>query len=140
MVVFAIETDCLGIVQDFMKDTHKRLQNNSLRRNPYDGGTARLPNNRFIDTPDRYLIDMTPLYPPTYLGGIFAIVGSIFWRGFVWNWLLTVGVLLLASGLLWSRYFMFVMLRLGLKKAGYNGPVRLIRDNDILKHIIDGII
>jgi len=136
MVVFAIRTENREIVKGFMKDTNERLQEKTLAKNPYLGKTIRL-RNYDNKAPDYYLIDMTPLYPPFYLGGLFAVmIYFIFPRKF----LIVGGLIVFALGVFWSKYFMFVMLRLGLKKAGYVGPVKLIRDNNILNYLMYEVI
>ena len=137
MVVFAIETKTNGIVQGFMEATHKRLQSCRLAENPFSGGIVRIRNT--CTAPiyhDKFLIDMTPLYPPTYLGGLFIIIPTLVWRGLTLNGFLVAGLILLSTGLLWSRYFMFVMLKLGIRKAGHRGPIKLIKDNEILNYLM----
>lgn len=136
MPVFAIKTDHREIVKCFIEDTNKRLDSKEITKNPFKGKIVRVKNYD-CKLPDYYLVDLEPLYPPFYLGGLFAVmINIVFYRA----WLLWAGIIVFSLGFFWSKWFFFIMLRLGLRKAGYPGPVNLVKDKDAIKTIMYKIL
>jgi hypothetical protein len=130
MTIFGIKTELSPEVDKFMLETHYRLQSSDMQKNPYYGGVSKVAECT-------HLIDMTPIYPPFYLSGWLVLMLCLVWFKV---WVLIVGLVLLSFGLVWSKYFLFFMLRLGLRKHGYKGPVRLICNKLLLNRMVNRII
>lgn len=134
MAIFAIwiEEDIISL--KYMEDTKQRLGRESLVHNPFIGSIKRWNNKRLEGT--YYGIDITPIYPKIYLWGIVLALVPLLFTGLkltIWNY---PGMVLFCGGVFWHRLFFYAVLRMGLRKAGYKGKIKLLSNSDILKRII----
>ena len=130
MAQLGIEIDIDDKVIKYMTETHKRLQNDSLIHNPFVGKVKLIICQRKA----QYLIDMTPVYPKVYLGGVFLTVAPLLFWGF--GWWLSFGVCIMSLYFLWTKYFIYLALRLGLKKIGYKGKVKILTNEEIINSLL----
>jgi hypothetical protein len=79
------------------------------------------------------VLDIKPIYPP-----IFWFVAVPLIVGMVFGWLVVViiGLLILSTGLLWTKYFFYLMIILGLRKEGYKGKVVLVNEATLVRELM----
>lgn len=131
MATFAVEIEG-GKGLSFMKDTQLRLQNPSLAQNPFQG---KIVNMQSQGNKDYYLIHMKPIYPRIYLMGLLWMMIAFMFNG-VGVWLLP-GILLFGTGAIWSKFFFYSVMRIGLRKQGYKGKIRLLGYNNMIDKIVN---
>lgn len=114
----------------FLNMVKARLRVPDMIRNPFIGAVHEV-GIAF------YILDISPIYPawvPRY-GAVLCLLPPFLFSA-SWPWYVP-GVLLAALGLLWTRFFFFLMMRAGLKKAGYRGHMRLLRDAETLRAVMN---
>lgn len=130
MASFGFLTEKSELVESFIEKTNQRLEVHHILKNPFEG--------RIIKIKGIYLASMNPMYPNLSLLGLIFILGWFAIFGFkLIGWYIP-GLVLLVSGVFWSKYFFYLMLKKGLKKEGYTGIVKLIPNNKIIERIVKG--
>ncbi len=139
MVIFGIELSRNKEAIKFMEETKQRLEDNgNIVTNPFYGTIKRLPLVR--KDKDHYILIMDPVYIKFYKFGYFLLAGACIFIGFRLSPMYLPGIILSSTRFFWSRFFMYLGLFFGLKKKGYKGKVKLIRDSDSLRLMVNGII
>ncbi len=144
MVIFGIELERTKEAIRFMDETKQRLtKNTNLVTNPFYGTIKRLQlqttkYDKYVK--DHYVLVMDPVHIKFYKIGFFLIAGAFFFKGFQLSYAYLPGLILLASSFFWSRFFMYLGLFFGLKKAGYKGRVKLLRDSTTLRDMLNEVI
>lgn len=131
MAVFGISLDRHYSAMKFMLATEQRLQSTNVMRNPFTGGVLYAgegPGER-----DVYGVVMEPLYPKVWLIGLVWIAASILLGG-SWGWYVP-GLIMLGLGFFWSVAFMYIGLRIGIKRSGYAGRVRLVTKGELVRRL-----
>lgn len=134
MAIFGIKTIFTPALHKFMEESNERLKSESILDNPFKGVVKIIKR---IDSNIYYGIDITPIYPPVPLAGALFMVIPLIFTGWRWSWWLLPGAVFLALGVLWSKYFFYGVLRLGLRKKGIRQKIRLLRNNELLKVLIN---
>lgn len=135
MVVFGVrlfQDDNIIPAAKFMIQTNERLQSNNIVLNPFRGGIKDYePKEKDGKVIVDYAVFMKPVYPcfPLFFLllaiGIYVITST--------NWVFWFFLALSSLGILWTRYFFYVMLRLGLRKANYYGKVKLLSAAQVME-------
>lgn len=73
-------------------------------------------------------------WPPLHLMGLLGIAAAWFF-GLAWGWFI-IPVIMSSLSLFWIPGFYILMFRLGLKKAGYKGKVRMMSPAKMLEVIV----
>lgn len=129
MVIFGVETEKESKAVDrFYKEVDEKLQGDNLVKNPFIGYVRRYGLVA--------VVKMHPVYPRVYWFGLLSLVLSVFFRGFGWSWWHLPGFILLGISFFWSRYCFYTLLLLGLKKKGYRGKVKLLRDQYTINRVV----
>lgn len=128
MASFGVEIEEKKEVIDFVIATNKRLQDGRILNNPFHG--------RILNLGDALAVSMRPIYfnIPLVAAFFIGIPCSVFW-GFRPFWMIPVAFFLCAS-LLWSRFFFFAFMFLGLRKAGYKGKYKLLSNPETIRRLI----
>jgi len=128
--MLGVELEKQDAVMVYMAETEERLKGNSILTNPFTGKIRLL----LLEDKLQYLIDMTPVYPKVYMGGVlvFGIPALFFGVG----WWLIPGVCIMALYFLWTKWFIYLALRAGLKKARYKGKVKVLSNEDMLNSLL----
>jgi len=130
MATFVIQTKNNPIVKEFIEETNHRLLGKSFVTNPYQGRITEVFNSKDSLT---YLISMSPIYPKPLSVPIFIVlIGTVFSL----HWATFLGVFFLLFNFLWSAQFLFIMVKAGLKKKGYQGKLTKIKNNELLKEVV----
>lgn len=135
MAVFGVVTEKSPEAFQFIVDTNQRFNKKELVSNPFSGSFIKL----FIRDDD-YLafVKMKPVYPNFgFIIGYTTLCLVWFFKGFAWSNLYILPFSFLLAGLLWSRKFFFYVMEKGLKKAGYNGKVRLLKHEELCESLVD---
>jgi hypothetical protein len=108
-------------------DFSERMSNNNFIQNPFFGGVKPISDNV-------YCISITPVWVDvSWFGWLGVLMPYLVWG---WsNWLIF-PIIIGLSGILWTKYFFFFMLKLGLKKAGYKDKIKLIHSEDIVDIVV----
>lgn len=138
MVIFGIEIDRTKESIAFMEETHNRLQVPNLVTNPFYGRVKRLSLQK--NKKDHYVLVMDPVYIKFYTIGYFLLAGAVVFAGFRLSVAYLPGLILSSTRFFWSRFFMYLGLVLGLKKAGYKGKVKLLRDSTTLRKLLNEVL
>jgi hypothetical protein len=110
---FIVEEEIDGIVEQF----NFNLENNMLFKGKGITKIIKLVYN----------LEMEYLYPLSYtlyVWGILAVIGIVLMNSIIY---IGAGILLFITAVLMSEYFYFVMLKIGLRKKGYKGKIKLVR-------------
>ena len=134
MAVFGVETDADTSVIKFMKESHDRLQSNNIVDNPFNGRIIRAKDNNTKKY--TYVVIMQPIYPKIYLIGLFYIGIALLFTGMRLSLWQLPGIILYATGIFWSKIFIYSGLKMGLRKYGYRGKVRLLSATATLERVI----
>lgn len=127
MAVFSIQLDNNEMI-DYLRDCNYRLQNNNLLENPFRAKICDIKDNT-------YIIRMLPVYPPAYILGFVSLIPMLLFFGF--KWFLIFPLIITLSGVFWSKWFFYFMLRIGLRKKGYNGKIRLLGNNEMMERVLE---
>jgi hypothetical protein len=137
MSVFGIETENNLGVRIFMLQTLERLKNPNLIINPFNG-LIKLVNCN--DKQLTYIVKITPVYPPFWLFGVLIGVIISAYKGTVLTYWNIATCFFLFFGLFWSKYFIYIVMRIALYKHGYKGKAKLISNSRLLCTMIETII
>ena len=112
----------------FLEDTNKRISENNLIKNPFTGTIKRIG--------DIFLVDLKPIYFNFTPFFIFPIIGLYLFMGFTWIMIFPASLCLLS--IFWTKYFFYFFFKIGVKKAGYKGKVKLLKDSETLRGVLYG--
>lgn len=136
MAIFGVELENNITATKFMEETDKRLSIDNLVTNPFEGKVKRLE----LEDKDNYVIVMDPVYPHFYQWGLIGILVTFMIVGFKLSYWYLPSLIIYSFGFFWSKYFFFIVLYLGLKKAKYTGKVRLLSNKKILRSIVKTVL
>ena len=127
MTTFGIETDNNQAVYKFIEETNERLQVENFVKNPFKGKIVLVEQEETIKAG----IHIEPIYPnPFYLGAV-ATLGLILLKGFtLWS---LIPLTLVLIGFLHTNIFFYIMMKQGLKKAGYKGKTKFITSDKVVE-------
>ena len=122
MAIFGIDIGNNVDIKIFLGLTKTRLDNNIIF-----GGSVKQKTDNF------YLIEMIPLLPPFYWIGFIGLFSTLYLAG-VTKWLIP-SLLISATSILWSKYFYFFMLWVGVKKNVHKGIIMLLSNEETIKRL-----
>lgn len=132
MVVFGVKGEYNFKLREFMDQANKNLQLEDVAKNPFQGSIRLL---RRQGNYDYYLIIMDPIYPRFYIVGIFLAFLPWLFTGIELSWFMAPGLILTATGIFWSKFFIYGILRIGLIKSHIKVKLKLIGNSDVLRFI-----
>lgn len=131
MPILGIEVNRNNNAFKFMNYTRKRLEEPNFIKNPFFAPVVKRFSHSLQLTKrvkDTYIIYIDPLYPN--LGKLIPfliIAGLVF--GFNEYLIMAMGLLAFVY-FTHTRYFYYMLLKRGIRKQGYKGPIRLLSIND----------
>jgi len=130
MVFFGVELEGTSEVMKFISDTKQRLTNPHIAKNPYkEAEIMYLPNTLVYYAKPVYLL--FPLYASISIGVLtFLFAGLNYSIGYI------IALVFLSLSFFWTKWFSYPMLKIGLKKAGYNGKVKLLSTEELFKRLL----
>lgn len=134
MAMFVISTEADETVTKFVKETRDRLLSHNIVTNPFVGDVSRIDVAEDKRIRAYHIFSMRPIWPNvTYIGWVGLLIILYAW-GLTYFAIpfLVFGL----AGFFWSPLFFFYMLKLGLKKAGYKGEVKMVGVSKTLHYII----
>lgn len=137
MAVFGIQTEKNRAAKKFMRDSHERLQRPSIITNPFEGHIVKVSDSSSADV-DYYVVDIEPVYPKFYYMGLLGIFLALVF-GNINAWLIP-GSIIFLMGIFWNKFWFYIMLRLGLRKAGYKSRVRIVNNELLIRKMIKSIL
>ena len=81
------------------------------------------------------VVDMKPLLFPFYWLGLVSFITIYYFWGFRPK-LLTFAFIVFCGGIFWTRYFFYFFLKIGIKKEGYLGKIKLMSHQDTLREVL----
>lgn len=131
MVVFGFIVDQgSSIVQKFIDDVGTKLRSSNITKNPFFGRVRATGIAQRGKSKDLIVLSIRPIYPNYSVWGWVAAAVTfplgIRWLTFTW---VAVGLL----GFFWTKYFFISMMKLGLRKAGYKGPIEVINASESME-------
>lgn len=139
MVVFAFETKETVELLKFVFETNVRLEEKGIVKNPFYGRITLVPltaKNKIYT----YVVNLEPVYPKIYVIGSVLTLMTFLLAGARWTPWLWPGIILMSTIFLWSKYFYFIFIILGLKKSGHTNKLKLITDKETIIRLIDSIL
>lgn len=121
MVIFGVELE--KEADDFMRLSEERLNKKTIVYKGY-----------FKKFRDFYLIDIQPLIFPFYWIGFMGVLSTLYFAGLTIY--LIPSIIISLSYLFWSKYFIYYMLMIGLRKSGYKGKIKLIKHEELLREVV----
>lgn len=133
MTIFGVRLDNNMVALTFLSESNERLQVKSLIKNPHHGKIT-----TYIENESNLIgvIDITLVYPPAWWGGLILLAPIFLFKGFSWSWWYFPGILMISSGIFWTKYFYALISYIGLKKRGYKGTFSIIPNSELLRFII----
>lgn len=128
MAIFCIQAPYSETMRLFMEKTNHKLKSDNVILNPFTGAVKLYPGDL-----DRFLIVITPIYPRIYFAGLLLIVLPPMFNQVLISWWQLPGLILLMFGFFWSKYFFYIMLRLGIRKNVGKISLKLYNIEDLLK-------
>ena len=132
MALFGVRTDDTVISNNFIDDVSERLEGVNLAKNPFNGYAK-----RFLDdaTDLVTVFNMKPLWPN--FGPWVALISCVPIMLFTdWPWavskLFIIPLFFVGLSFFWSETFFYFSFIAGLKKAGYRGPIKKLKKNDLV--------
>ena len=112
----------------YINKTNKNLKANDVLKNPFTGV--------IINAKEFLAVYINPIYFnfPKYVCVLLLGTGLVFKIYFTWFWIIFFIFLLLNS--FWSSYFYYIMLKIGLRKAGYKEVIKYISPKNTLERLI----
>lgn len=130
MALFAVKTDRSDAVADWFNETTSRARESNMLKNPFNIRVKRI----FRRTYWVLVLEVSPVYPNLSIFGWMTAVGIVMLWG--WTWWLLPAVFIGCLGVFWTSEFYFLVTKMGLRKAGYKGPVKRLRFADVIKEVI----
>jgi hypothetical protein len=126
MALVGIRTDDSVDALCFWNKTAHRLESNDLSKNPFDAKVKLLSSTLTV-------LDIKPVYPSFFWFGLIPVL-----IGFVlgWSFLVVLGALVFSVGVLWTKYFFYLMILLGLRNEGYKGKVVLVNHATLVRELV----
>lgn len=131
MAFFGVETEGEDYVAGFVVSTNKRLENNTLHKNPFEAKLTKKGNNVFV------YIKPIFLNIPLYLVFFITVPTMIFTKlsSFFFTYWIALGFLLLSF--FWSKYFFWLIMKMGIRKTGYKGKFKLLSNEETFKRMME---
>jgi len=136
MTIFSFETTNTPELHKFIADFKERIAGGNIVKNPFTGCVREIYKDKNTVS---YVLKIEPVYPKVYLMGYVLIAGAVMFGRGLTLWILP-GIFLLSYGLLWSKFFYFIFLKLGLSKAGHRNKLKFVTNRETLEKIINTVI
>ena len=85
---------------------------------------------------DLVVVDMKPLIVPFFWFGLLTFFTLLYFFGF--NKFSIFSLMIFSTGIFWTKYFFYMMLKIGLKKEGHKGKIRLLSSQKTLEGVLYG--
>lgn len=129
MVIYCFETEKSSEVLNWIKLTREKSKETDFVKNPFFFKIKRVTiKKRFL-----LCVDILPLYPNFTIYGWFGLIGSFLILG--WGWWTWPFLALGCLGFFWSSPFFYFMTKLGLRKNGYKGKIKMVLPDYFLKEV-----
>jgi len=129
MVAFGVEVkgDNPKLLR-YIKNTNKNLRANDVLKNPFNGV--------ILNAQEFLAVYINPIYFnfPKYVCILLMGMGLVLRIYAIWFWVIFFVFLLLNS--FWSSWFYYIILKIGLKKVGYNDIIKYISPKNTLERLI----
>jgi hypothetical protein len=132
MATFGIIIENTPVVERYMADVKDRLEDSNMLRNPFKGYCLSfdIKNAGQNGLLRGYATKVQPLYPNFTPYGFLASLGIyIVWGMNIW---IIPGIFIGILGVFWSKYFYYYIYKLGLKKVGYTGYMKLLSAEEVM--------
>lgn len=126
MVIFGVEVSNSKELDNFIYKSNKRFKKVLL----FYGELSKVKNI--------LVVNMRPLLMPFYWMGLFSFFVITYFWGF--NKFSIMALMVFSGGIVWTRYFFYFFLKMGLKKEGHKGKIKLLYDQNTLREVLYGSI
>lgn len=131
-MVLAIQTEDDPLVKEYFYKVSKNLENTNIFENPFQKGKVFSPVCKEVF----YLLRAKVVYPPFFWYGLIAVlVGELLGHG--WRVLTIIGLLVFSLGFFWSYTFLYLIIKIQLRKKGYRGTLKRTSSKRVLASIVD---
>lgn len=117
MPKFNVEVEHDGKALKFFTETKERLKSPNMANNPFTGSLD-------YDQGEA-VVNLSTIYPNVAILAVFPLV-PVFLLGLSFWWLLF-SIPFLAVGFAHTKYALYLGMRVGLRKAGYKGKIKMRR-------------
>jgi len=131
MASFGSEIEDCKTIDVFVNETNERLKEQNLVNNPFIDSKA-------IHLTNTIAIHLKPVYPNYPLIAFFFIFFPIlYFKGISWSSWYIPSIVFLGLSCLWSNRFLYFIMKLGLRKKGYKGKIKLLNNNETIRRLIN---
>lgn len=124
MVIFGIETE--DEIDSYISKTNERLVENLLVH-----GEAKA-----LEEKNTYAIDVSIRFPKIHYFGFMLLFGGLYLTHLTWKWYLWIPIVLSSLCFFYTKTYNYMVFRIGLRKHGYDGKVRLLKDQEFIKRLL----
>lgn len=133
MAVFGVKTQDVASARRFIDETKQRFKGDNIINNPF---TAWLKTFEYENTELITVVSMRPLWPNFAPWVALLCLFPILMFGWVTSWTAwAVPLFFLVLGFFWTEDFFYLMFVLGLRKAGYKGPVKKVKRTALIEEL-----
>lgn len=128
MAVIGIKAGYDNKLHDFITKTRMRLKDNRFFFGHITFKVEPLRKEAVI------LFLLEPIFPKVYYGGFVLLIPALILTGLsIW---VTPGLIVLASGFFWSKWFIYIIFRVALLKEGYNQKLKILSNDEVFKSVL----
>jgi len=128
MAYLGLEVEETEAIDKYFMEVKERLKSNDVARNPFNGCLFKIKERKAL-----YIIVMSPLWPRFYITGVLPLL-----LGLVLNieWIIIGGLLILSMAFFWSNTFIYLMLKMGLRKKHIRTKLKKVKTDELLTRLI----
>ena len=117
----------------YVTKTNEKFSDYNIVKNPFKGSiiTKDIGDGELL-----HVVNISPLYFAYPIFGWLAVFIVFFMGGFRWNWLMLPGIILGSLCIFWTKYFYMLIYKIGIKKNGYKGKLRFIRNTKVIELLL----
>ena len=128
MVIIAFRLKDNEVSNQWLKDTHTRLIT-PTNHNMFCKGIVKSFDGLHI-------VHLQILFFKIWYLGLIFMIGSLVWNKGTIGWSIIPGLILTLPIVLWLSDFNFLLLKAGLKKAGYKGKVKRVSLDEAMYRVL----
>lgn len=129
MATFGVKLDDFQTARSFIKESNDRFKGQHFIKQPFTGFARTYGKGKDFFA----LVSMRPQYANPI--GWAIVLGLVVWM-FSLKWVMVVPGLLAVGALFHTRVYLFLVCKVGLRKAGYAGQVKMLENDDLITRLV----
>lgn len=113
----------------WVEETKQRLTSPNLLSNPWDGSVKNIEGQDYMIL----LFSLEPRFPNTIWIFFITLLGAGLWKGFTLSLWYLVPLFFLSTQFFYSKYYIYLMLSLALRRHAYGGKFHFLTNREIIR-------